>query len=219
MRFCTDPRRLCSRGAAAPPGIGAGPRGGSRTTGRGDRYLRSSGRRPGHKGEDPPPRSRVRFRGVASSSLAPVRHGVTGAPRRSAGGLHRKITLHEHPPTPARDIAWSHRRTDRDRRRHHHRPCPGRRRAPCAADVLARPDRRAGTTLHALRRGRLPISAVGGGSDRRRSGRGLRSVHGALVRQQDGDGHRAHGGSVGGARQRACALQTQRPGVASRATC
>ena len=165
------------------------------------------------------PRSRVRFRGVASSSLAPVRHGVTGAPRRSAGGLHRKITLHEHPTTPARDIAWSHRRTDRDRRRHHHRPCPGRRRAPCAADVLARPGRRAGATLHALRRGRLPISAVGGGSDRRRAGRGLRSVHGALVRQQDGDGHRAHGGSVRGARQRPVRCRPRRPGVASRATC
>ena len=33
-----------------------------------------------------------------------------------------------------------------------------------------------------LRRGRLPVSAVGGGPDHRRAGRGLRSVHGALVR-------------------------------------
>ena len=35
MRFCTDPRRLCSRGAAAPPGIGAGPRGGEQDHGEG----------------------------------------------------------------------------------------------------------------------------------------------------------------------------------------
>ena len=61
--------------------------------------------------------------------------GVTGAPRRAAGGLHRKITFHEHPSTPPRHIAWSDCRSDRDRRRHHHRPRPGRRRAPCAADV------------------------------------------------------------------------------------
>ena len=118
MRFCTDPRRLCSRGAVAPPGIGAGPRGGEIGT------CALPADKAGSQGRGSAPRSRVRFRGVASSSLAPVRHGVTGAQRRSAGGLHRKITLHEHPSTPARDIAWSHRRTDRDRRRHHHRPCP-----------------------------------------------------------------------------------------------
>ena len=61
-----------------------------------------------------------------------------------------------------------------------------------AQNVVARSRRRAGTTLRTLRRGRLPVSPVGRRSDHRRAGRGLRSVHGALVRKQVRDGHRAH---------------------------
>ena len=64
------------------------------------------------------------------------------------------------------------------------------------------PGDRTGATLLALRRGRLPLPAVGRGPDRRRAGRGLRSVHGALVREPVRDGHRARGGSLRGARQR-----------------
>ena len=91
----------------------------------------------GSQGQGSVPRSRVRtFVGEASSFAArPVAPWRPGAQRRAAGGLHRKITFHEHPSTPPRHIAWSDRRSDRDRRRHHHRPRPGRRRAPCAADV------------------------------------------------------------------------------------
>ena len=60
------------------------------------------------------------------------------------------------------------------------------------ADVVAWLGSRAGATLLAVRCGRLPVPAVGGGSDRRRTGRGLRSVHGALVRERIRHGHRTH---------------------------
>ena len=80
----------------------------------------------GSQGRGSVPRSRVRpsWSGVVVAR-ARSHPGVTRAQRRAAGGLHRKITFHEHPSTPPRHIAWSDRRTDRDRRRHH-RPRPGR---------------------------------------------------------------------------------------------
>ena len=89
----------------------------------------------GSQGRGSVPRSRVRpsWSGVVVAR-ARSHPGVTRAQRRAAGGLHRKITFHEYPSTPPRHIAGSDRRSDRDRRRHH-RPRPGRRRAPCAADV------------------------------------------------------------------------------------
>ena len=71
------------------------------------------------------------------------------------------------------------------------------------ADV-AGPGGRPGAPLHALRPRRLPLLPIRRGAHRRRHGRaGVWAVHGPALRQPPRDGHRAHGGGVGGARQRA----------------
>ena len=142
------------------------------------------------------PRGALRFRHDRPRLLRSSRRPVPDDPR-SRGSSGRLPGVRRTPVTAGLIIAILH-----PHRRLRHDPPRIRVRCSPGANILARLSRRTRTTLYALRRGRLPIPAVGGRSDRRRVRRSLRSLHGPVVRQQVRDRHRAHGRAVRGARQR-----------------